>query len=216
MALIKISETTPAVYTHKSRDFQLIGHIYEAMFNSSKLATDMLDKLMPNVDFDERLLNLSTTTVGFIRKHEYDTKDLKMILSSFAYLLRLKGTRLAIESAIHIMMRSQGVSDAYDLEIDSTTKSVTLYISDRLTDVVLLTDLFTYILPFGFKCRIIPATISSPTAYKTELISHTEEVVVDENLENEGIVNDTFNTTVEAVDETATVEPRVIQNGEVS
>ena len=218
MALIKTYKSTPSVYTHQSRDFQTIGHIFEAVFNSSKLATDMLDRMMPNPNFDERLLGLSTTTVGFIRKHEYNTLDLTMILNSFAYLLRIKGTRAAIESALHILLRSQGISDKYNIDIDSKNKTVTLYLSKRLEDIVLLTDLFDYILPFGFTYRIIQSVISSTDGFPTviEYVDNVEHQVV----ANEGIVNETFKTVIEKVPEeiiqlSEIVPPRPIQNGEI-
>lgn len=212
MALIKTSKSTPSVYTQKSRDFQLIGHIYEAVFNSSKLATDMLDKMMPNPNFDERLLNLSTSTVGFIRKHEYDREDLTMVLSSFAYLLRVKGTKSAIEYAINILLRSQGISDAYIIEVDDKNKEVTLSLSTRLSDTILLLDLFEYLLPFGFNYRIIQAVAAQIDNNITQIIYNDNSNIV--QIVNKAIVNDTFNTTIEHTLPT-TVNPRPISNGEV-
>ena len=213
MALIKTYNSVPSVYTHQSRDFQLIGHIFEAVFNSSKLATDMLDKMMPNADFDERMLNLSATTVGFIRKHEYDALDLTMILNSFAHLLRIKGTKSSIEFALNILLRSQGISDKYIINIDSKNKILTLYLSERLEDVVLLTDLFDYILPFGFNYRIIQSSIVSATGFPTK-VDYQDVSASGEFITNEGIVNDTFKTTIEKVEPTV-IDPRPIKNGEI-
>ena len=218
MALIKTYNSVPSVYTHQSRDFQLIGHIYEAMFNSSKLATDMLNKMMPNSDFDERLLNLSTTTTGFIRKHEYNTMDLTMILSSFAHLLRIKGTKSAIESALNILLRSQGISDPYAIDIDSDNKLLTLYLSERLEDVVLLTDLFDYILPFGFNYRIIQSKITSASGYPTEIeyqdVQSGDNKITVTTVGNEPIVNDTFITTIEHT-LPEMVDARPIRSGQI-
>ncbi len=218
MAMIKIYHNTPSVYSDKSRDFQLIGHVFEAVFNSSKLAADMLDKMMPNNNFDERLLNLSTTTTGFIRKHEYNTLDLTMILSSFANLLRLKGTKSAIESALNILLRSQGISDRYAIEIDSENKLITLYLSERLEDLVLLTDLFDYILPFGFNYRIIQSRLTSVTGYLTDInyqdVRDGEDKVKIGALINEPIVNETFKTVIDH-NLPETVDQRPIKNGEI-
>lgn len=212
MALIKTYNSVPDVYSRQSRDFQTIGHVYEAVFNSSKLATDMLDRMMPNPDFDERLLNLSTTTVGFIRKHEYNANDLSMILNSFAYLLRVKGTRNAIESALNILLRSQGLADATNIEIDPKKKLVTLYLSKRLDDLVLLTDLFDYILPFGFGYRIIQSIVTSAEGYPTKLAVKNETEL--EYITNKAIVNDTFKTTIEhTLPDVADVGSRQISNG---
>ena len=188
MALIKTSHSVPSVYISQSRDFQTIGHLYEAVFNSSKLATDMVDKMVPGSDFDERLLNLSTTTRGFIKKHEYSANDLSMILSSFATLLKLKGTKKAIDSAINILLRSQGISDDYiwikenNKEIDPQKKYFNLGLSDRVTDRVLLYDLFDYILPFGFIYRI--------TNYKTTPLG--------ENISNIGMRDVSSNVVINA------------------
>lgn len=198
MALIKTYNSTPSVYTHQSRDFQLIGHIYEAVFNSSKLAIDMSDKMMPNSNFDERMLNLSATTVGFVRKHEYDANDLNMVLNSFAHLLKIKGTKAAIEYALNILLRSQGISDPYQIKIDEQSKELTLLLSTRLDDVVLLQDLFEYILPFGFNYRIILSTITSAEGYRTKVGVDSEFTATE--IQNVGIVNDTFRTTINVTD----------------
>lgn len=221
MALIKTYNSTPTIYSTQSRDFQLIGHLYETVFNSSKVATDMLDRMMPNSNFDERLLNLSTTTVGFVRKHEYNTQDLTMILSSFAYLLRRKGTASAIKSAINILLRSQGIADAYHIEIDPKTKYIELGLNVRLQDIVLLTDLFAYLLPFGFDYRIIPYAEAAGKNVEKFVFTDSVELVgtADNPLTNNPIVNETFTTTIDALPdrdlESDPLPTRPIIDGEV-
>lgn len=212
MAMFKTYASTPATYHDQSRDFQLIGHLYEAVFNSSKVAIDMIEHMIPSTDLDERLLNLATTTVGFIRKHEYNKKDLTMIISCFAYLLRIKGTKHAIEYAINVLLRSQGISDHYIIDINPTNKEVRIYLSTRLDDVVLLLDLFDYILPFGFEYRIYEAAIAPGRNVSTTAI--TDEVSI-EFVHNQAIVNDTFNTTIEPVSTEVVVSPRPIANGTI-
>lgn len=224
MAIIRTYNSVPSVYTHKSRDFQIIGHLYEAIFNSSKLAADMVDRMMPNDNFDERLINLSATTQGFTTKHEYSTRDLSMILSSFASLLKIKGTKKAIDSAINIMLRSQGISDEYVwLELDEKKKFINLGISDRLVDRALLFDLFEYLLPFGFTYRITNYSSSQLGENATVISSYSDSATVtvgkNEQFLDQAIVSKDYRTTQTIVDvlpdSITSVNPSPINNGNV-
>lgn len=218
MALIKTSNSVPSVYINQSRDFQTIGHLYEAVFNSSKLATDMVDTMIPNNNFDERLISLSSTTRGFTTKHEYSSKDLSMILSAFASLLRIKGTKKAIDSAINVLLRSQGISDPYKWmgeesgkAIDAQNKYFNLGLSERITDRVLLFDLFEYILPFGFTYRITNYSVS-PVGENITKIATTDKADItavsrEDDLANSAIVSANRRTT-QTILEATTMLPK--------
>lgn len=209
MALIKTYKSVPTVYTHQSRDFQTIGHLYEAVFNASKLPADMVDKMVPGSDFDERLIDLSSTTRGFTTKHKYSSKDLSMILSSFASLLKIKGTKKAIDSAINILLRSQGISDPYkwlddadNLEINAQKKRFNLGLSDRIADKVLLYDLFDYILPFGFTYRIV--NYAAPPEGRNASTIFTRDEVTAADVESIGRKDDFQNSAIVSTRKTTT------------
>lgn len=213
MASINTYNSVPSVYIHKSRDFQVLSHLFDAVFNQSKNGADMVDRMFPNEDFDERLQNLSATTVGFVRKHEYNTKDLNAILSSFAYLLRIKGTKTAIEDAINILLRSQGISDEKIVDVDYDNYRVNIYASSRLTDTILLRDLFAYILPVGFTYRFFPYSSSGDITSKSSIIygdsvleTSTNNYVVDP------IVHESALNIIEEVDTTTDYEPRLAED----
>lgn len=226
MALIKTSNSVPSVYTQRSRDFQTIGHLYEAVFNSSKVAADMVDHMAPGGDFDERLLELSSVTRGFLTKHEYSAKDLAAVVESLGFLLRIKGTKRALDSAICILLRAQSISDPYTWRtegssIDAQKKYFNLGLSERVTDRALLFDLFEYLLPFGFTYRV--TNYSAPRrGENVTRIAHWDKVHPttssrSDDLKQSAIVSNRTTTTIleptEMLADVAPVSPRPVSDG---
>ena len=62
MSLFRIQDKTPEVYTSTSRDFQLIGRLYDCIINGVKFDIDSILDII-NTDFiDSKLLKLLQTT----------------------------------------------------------------------------------------------------------------------------------------------------------
>ena len=149
--MLKIQNLLPSIYYEESRDFQVFGRSFEVVYNYLKTNVDLVNENPVDARSSELLINLVTRTLGFESKHEYDIDDLRMLCCVFMRCLRKKGTKSAIEDAIQGLLNVQRISSGFSVDIIHENNDVLLNISlpAELRDVVLLEDLFDYILPAG-------------------------------------------------------------------
>lgn len=153
---MKVEKLTPEVYYSQSRDFSYIGRLFEVLFNYMKTGADsvMFNRDSPNID--ATTIELLALTLGFESKHKYTTRDLIYIISSFSDLIKKKGTKESINTAIRLLINSQKIKINNIVDFIGTipTTGENQFILDikipaQLTGTVLLEDLFDYILPAG-------------------------------------------------------------------
>ena len=172
--LIKFQDLTPEVYYKRSRDFQYIGRLFDLVLNNAKMNTDIISSLPLNPDMDPRLLDLLALTLGFKSKHEYNTKQLAALCSIFPFVLRNKGSKLAIETACNALLNAEGITKGALIEVGNQT--VSIFLPSELSDLNLLKDLLNYILPAGMSCSLIQeATLVPPSS--TTLVNYQDYVV---------------------------------------
>ena len=172
--LIKFQDLTPEVYYKRSRDFQYIGRLFDLVLNNAKMNTDIISSLPLNPDMDPRLLDLLAFTLGFKSKHEYNTKQLAALCSIFPFVLRNKGSKLAIETACNALLNAEGITKGASIEVGNQT--VSIFLPSELSDLNLLKDLLNYILPAGMSCSLIQeATLVPPKS--TTLVNYQDYVV---------------------------------------
>lgn len=153
--MIKLQDMTPSVYYDQSRDFQFIGRLYDIVLNAVKTNADTLyhNPLSDNSDY--RLIDLMTMTLGFKSRHNYNIKQLTALCSAFAIVIRNKGNIRAIELAGNALLNAEGITSSLGVNISDDMLSVTIYVPQELSDLNLLKDLLTYILPAGMSCELI-------------------------------------------------------------
>ena len=172
--LIKFQDLTPEVYYKRSRDFQYIGRLFDLVLNNAKMNTDIISSLPLNPDMDPRLLDLLALTLGFKSKHEYNTKQLAALCSIFPFVLRNKGSKLAIETACNALLNAEGITKEASVEVSNQT--VSIFLPSELSDLNLLKDLLNYILPAGMSCSLVQeATLVPPSS--TTLVNYQDYVV---------------------------------------
>ena len=172
--LIKFQDLTPEVYYKRSRDFQYIGRLFDLVLNNAKMNTDIISSLPLNPDMDPRLLDLLALTLGFKSKHEYNTKQLAALCSIFPFVLRNKGSKLAIETACNALLNAEGITKGASIEVSNQT--VSIFLPSELSDLNLLKDLLNYILPAGMSCSLVQeATLVPPSS--TTLVNYQDYVV---------------------------------------
>lgn len=180
--LIKFQDLTPEVYYKKSRDFQYIGRLFDLVLNNAKMNTDIISSLLLNPDMDPRLLDLLALTLGFKSKHEYNTKQLAALCSIFPFVLRNKGSKLAIETACNALLNAEGITKGASIEVDNQT--ISIFLPSELSDLNLLKDLLNYILPAGMSCSLIQeATLVPPSS--TTVVNYQDYVVNYTNTSND-------------------------------
>lgn len=155
---MQVSKLVPEVYYKESRDFSYVGRLFEIIFNYMKTNADSMVGDIKTENINPNMLDLLVNTLGFESKHDYVVKDLINIASVFSDLIKHKGTRYAIEKAVRTLMNSQNIDST--LEIDFGVKNeddnlLVIYVPKTLKDIVLLEDLFDYILPAGWLYKFI-------------------------------------------------------------
>lgn len=149
--MIDIRKSVPEVYYNQSRDFQAIARSFEVLFNYLKTNADILKGFPFSENFDVKLLTLLAYTIGFESKHNYNTKDLFNLCSTFAELLKNKGSQKSIELAIITLLNAQAIKQEYGIAADNDdAHNLVITLPYAIQDLVLLEDLFDYILPSGF------------------------------------------------------------------
>lgn len=161
--MIKTRELVPQVYYDESRDFQMLGRVYEALFNHCKTYADLMLGLPLSKESDYHMLSLMATTLGFNPKRDYAKDELRAVLSSFITLVKSKGSIEGLRIALYLLLRAHNIQDTFNIERDSIdNRHLIVYIPKELPSTVLLEDLFDYILPAGFTYTIMRANKTSP------------------------------------------------------
>lgn len=156
--MISIKNQVPSIYYDASRDFQVLGHLYEVVLNYVKTNADMLYLLPNGIEEDTRATELLATTLGFKLRRNYDKAQLAALVSIFPQLLKIKGTKRAVDLAGNALVKASGVPGIFDSSIDDN-HVMTIKIPIELSDITLFIDLLPYILPFGLRVSIVRNTV---------------------------------------------------------
>jgi hypothetical protein len=154
--MINIKNQVPSIYYDASRDFQILGHLYEVVLNYVKTNADMLYLLPNGIEEDTRATELLATTLGFKLRRNYDKAQLAALVSIFPQLLKIKGTKRAVDLAGNALVKASGVPGTFASEINDHV--MTIKIPIELSDITLFIDLLPYILPFGLRVAIVRNT----------------------------------------------------------
>lgn len=156
---MQVEKMVPEIYYKESRDFAYVGRIFEILFNYIKTNADCIIAPTDNISIQTFCIEMLSDTVGFSKKHEYDLNDLLAIIMSFQKLLRNKGSLAAVELAVKLMMTAQKIemiatlNKFFDFD-ENDPFNLLIYVPDKLSDIILLEDLFDYILPAGMTYSI--------------------------------------------------------------
>lgn len=227
MNQIKLQNLTPHIYYNHSRDFQLIGRLYDIVLNSVKTNVELLYNLPFNDSSDKQLIDLLAMTIGFKSRHNYNIKQLSALCSAFAQIIRNKGNIQSIELAIKALLNAEGISEGFDYEFTKNNTSITLYIPQTLSDLNLLRDLLVYIIPAGMSCNIARetritqesttklTTNDDVTIYNGTYLNSNTQTVIPVNSNASATLADINNLTNELVDGFAKATPGLIAHGSV-
>ena len=154
--MINIKDQLPSIYYDASRDFQVLGHLYEVVLNYVKTNADMLYLLPNGIEADTRAIELLAMTLGFKLRRNYDKDQLAALVSIFPQLLKIKGTKNAIDLAGNALVKASGAPGVFDSKIENHVLIV--HIPIEISDITLFIDLLPYILPSGIRVSIIRST----------------------------------------------------------
>lgn len=195
--MIDIQKSTPTVYYNNSRDFQALGRTLELLLNYVQMNIDNMEGSYRIDNINPTLIKYLLANLGFEGAHEYTNVDLLILAKVFKWMMKKKGTRLAIKYIIYVVLRSFHYEYAFDVIIPTLDTSplrpitmsqddisemyqVQIILPTAITDTTLIEDLLNYILPTGFTYRIINSdtklrettnvnvTLAQPTITKYE------------------------------------------------
>lgn len=153
--MIKIYDQVPQVYSNASRDFQYLGWLFNVVLNYSKHNVDSL-KGLPSDTTDPRITELLAMTLGFKVKRKYDQKQLAALVSILPRILKVKGTKKALELAGNALINAAEIPGEFSCTANGATLEA--YLPAALTDTSLFMDLLPYIMPAGMTCKIVRKT----------------------------------------------------------
>ena len=152
--MIRFQNNVPQVYVEESRDFQLIGRIIETIINANIYNNNSILSTLDAKKINERLLELLATKVGFYHKHKIDVKVLRYIISAFPYIIKYKGSKKGIESAINVILKIEQPMEPPEINIDNINYSINIYTNKKLVNKDALSDILEYIVPVGYTYSI--------------------------------------------------------------
>ena len=154
MSIFRVQEKTPEVYTNTSRDFQLIGRLYDCVINGIKFDTDSILDIIDTDNIDSKLLKLLQTKLGFFTTKDITDDDLRYVLEAFPIIVKNKGSLKGIEQAVSVFLKLNHIKSNVKIDIFNNTEAhpyvIQIYLNMPYTDTYLLDEILKYILPTGY------------------------------------------------------------------
>lgn len=159
--MIKMQDLTPEVYFNNSRDFQLIGHLFDLVLNATKTEAEILFSLPLSENSPDQLLNLMAMTFGLkLDMTKYTATQLRAICSIAPKMMKTKGSLQAVHYLIAALMRTEGSSEEYLVEQDKLNPyHITILLPTQAKHKIILDEILPYILPAGMTYSIKQAFI---------------------------------------------------------
>lgn len=189
---MKVENLLPEVYYKESRDFAYIGRLIELCLNYMKTGADCVGIGLNDPNIQSVMINLLINTLGFEARHTYLLQDIIYVASAFIEMLRNKGTKKSIDMAIRLLLNAQGIENPLDMDFvrydtdenqQIKESTIRIFVPNALTDIVLLEDIFDYILPVGVT-YVLTFFDTDVHQYKTDTSIYT-----DLNPENTSLVS---------------------------
>lgn len=188
--MIKFKNYTPAVYYAESRDFQLLGRLFDVVLNSVKTEADQIYNIPISEDSDDALLNLMAFTLGLrLRTTRYTAEHLRALCEVFPMALRKKGTIESIEIVCDALQAAEGIAVPTVVFKDPDPRyplRMVVAVSQQYSHIVLLEEVLAYIIPGGMSFVIRQADFvrlsdDSALVTKPELVDTVRVGITSDN-----------------------------------
>ena len=154
MSIFRVQDKTPEVYTSTSRDFQLIGRLYDCIINGVKFDTDSILDIINTDNIDSRLLKLLQTKIGFFSSKDITDESLRYVLKAFPEIVKHKGSIKSIKQAVCTFLKLNGIkSFVYVNKVNNSLSNpytIEIGIDSSIKDTYILDQILKYILPTGY------------------------------------------------------------------
>lgn len=174
--MFRLQNNTPEVYVNESRDFQLFCRLYDTINNGVRFDSNTITNILNPLLINDRMLDLLATKMGFFTRENIPDNVLRVILNSFPYAVKNKGSIRGIKYAVCSILKLEGTFEEPEVIIDNTTYTVQIYTSVKITNKKALIEYLKYIIPIGYTL-----TIEQHIKYKTSENTPTR-IGINENI----------------------------------
>lgn len=171
--MFRLQDNVPEVYVNESRDFQLFTRLYDVVFGGVKYSIDSLQRTTNTLECDERLLPLLKYKLGFFSELELDNEGLRLLLSTFPYIIRYKGSKKALLNILYLFNRISKIQNQqYNLKVINNPESLSsqddhllhIQLSSNLYSNKLLLELLRLVVPTGYQLSYTVQEINQLTS----------------------------------------------------
>jgi len=153
--MISVQHSVPNIYYDSSRDFQLIGHLFDLVLNATKTDADLLFNLPFSTNSDDQLLDLMAYTLGLrLSKEKYTSAQLRSICSIAFKMMRAKGSLEAVNLLCTALIRADSVTGSFEADFSHDNTELVVYITNLATCKEILREILPYIVPAGITFNI--------------------------------------------------------------
>lgn len=154
MPVFRVQDKTPEVYTSTSRDFQLLGRLYDCIINGVKFDVDSVIDVINTDNIDNKLLKLLQTKLGFFSSKDITDESLRYILKAFPTILKHKGSLKSIKQAVCTFLKLNGIKSKVSIrKVNNNLTSpylIEISLDERIDNTYILNEILKYILPTGY------------------------------------------------------------------
>lgn len=162
---LRCEELTPETYSENSRDFQLLCRLNDFAINGTKLSIDLIPTINDTKNINTSLIPLLQTKLGFFTSKNIDNDKIRYYLMAFRDIIRYKGSIKAIKMSMATFLKAAQVKSEYSVQyfesggevrpgIIINAHTIAIGLETSLTDVNLLTELLSYVVPAGSSVTI--------------------------------------------------------------
>lgn len=159
MSLIRVQDNVPECYENDSRDFQLIGRLYDCVINGVKFDIDSMLNLSDTMKCNQCILQLLQTKLGFFSDAVLTDDELRYTLSAFPIIIKNKGSLKGIKQSVYVFLKANHLTNSAMISVTqkdgSNPYSIVIGINAPIMSTTLLDEIFKYILPTGYTVSYI-------------------------------------------------------------
>ena len=152
--MFRLQNNTPEAYTNNSRDFQLFCRLYDTINNGVRFDINTMTNILDPLQINDRMLNLLCTKMGFFTRENIPDNVLRVILDSFPYAVKYKGSVRGIKYAVSSILKLEGTFEDPEVIIDNENYTIQIYTAVKIKNKKALQEYLKYIIPLGYTVTI--------------------------------------------------------------
>lgn len=169
--MFRLQNNTPEAYINNSRDFQLFCRLYDTINNGVRFDINTITNILDPLQINDRMLNLLCTKMGFFTKLNIPENVLRVILDSFPYAVKYKGSIRGIKYAVSSILKLEGTFEEPEVIMNNETYTIQIFTAVKIKNKKALEEYLRYIIPLGYTVVIeqyIPNDLNKqPTNIRT-------------------------------------------------